>query len=529
MKHAQGAVCKSRDGSHIVAVYNYYGDVFSSPSPDMGGLERLAHVSYFKGGIQKSVDYFKLKGNTQIPETINENKIIENTGKYITIVNTGYKQEKDYLDKAKKSQGKESKGELFEKRVIKYEPQIGKQITPFIFKREDLEKVDKRYNIEYQIVNLPKTQLGEIIDFARADIFAFCGEKVGPYLDNSNRIKIVNEIEAKTKIIRITPSQYLRGGKQWFTPECLLEANIDFSKGCLTGIAPMGIWRIEGDFTYNLFSQPYAECEYCYAEKKHKNFLKTIYKFDPKILEEELRGKAKLSFKYPKQEIGSLVKIVRFGKRTETWTPFTQNEFIGTLEVFARTGTSAIIPTKFLPYIPEVADLSKRTKSTLLYSVGEFEEFEPGTLNWRASNQFRLDQALKYREAGVNADLYMMILGHHSPSERDLEILKFADFGNRIPIQLLPMRFDSKSLVKKMSGDKWEELIGKGKVNPNRLFPEIYDYQGSYVSKGNALLLKRFDPFWINLVKSSNGKIRICHHDDEKVYCGRCFQDKEKD
>ncbi|MFA5953215.1 MAG: hypothetical protein WC812_01350 [Candidatus Pacearchaeota archaeon] len=35
---------------------------------------------------------------------------------------------------------------------------------------------------------------------------------------------------------------------------------------------------------------------------------------------------------------------------------------------------------------------------------------------------------------------------------------------------------------------------------------------------------KTIHPFWLNLIKNNNGRIRICHHDDELVYCGGCFQ-----
>jgi hypothetical protein len=71
-----------------------------------------------------------------------------------------------------------------------------------------------------------------------------------------------------------------------------------------------------------------------------------------------------------------------------------------------------------------------------------------------------------------------------------------------------------------MTGDKLEILLSRQKP-----FPGITSFEGSYVKKGKLFLLKKFDPFWTNLVKNSHGKVRICHHEDEHVYCGRCFQE----
>ena len=72
--------------------------------------------------------------------------------------------------------------------------------------------------------------------------------------------------------------------------------------------------------------------------------------------------------------------------------------------------------------------------------------------------------------------------------------------------------------MRKITGDEPAGLISKQKeFNKTK-------YGGSYVLKGQSYLLKTFDPFWTNLVKNSKGKIRICHHNDNEVYCGRCFQ-----
>jgi hypothetical protein len=474
-----GAICQS-EGRTYLAVYNFQHDIYSLPSADMHGLERIAHVSYSKGAKKGGIDYFQLTEDRKPEELVRVNKTITTFG-------NGF-----LISPLKKN---------------KREP----------IPNSNLNQVDKKYDIQYQLKILPPFIEKEILGFARSDIFAFCKESIAKDLRGPQK-RITKKIHPKTEIKRITPTQYLWGGKQWFIPQCILEANIDFGQGCISGFVPIdNSWSFDGEYFHNLFAMPSGECEYCYAERQHKSFAKTIYKFDKQQLKEELLGGARLGYN-DKTTLGKPVEILRFGKRTESWTPFTQEQFIETLETCAETGTRGIIPTKFLPYSKEVANLLKKTNSTLLYSIG-FDEIEPGACMWGAENKFRLEQALKYKEAGVNSNLYLLIIGHHPPSQREMQILEFADFGRKIPIQLLPLRFQNKTLAEKMTREDFKDLISK----QEDLFEEKL-YRGTYVKERQSILLKRFDPFWLNLAKNSEGSIRICHHNDKQVYCGRCFQ-----
>jgi hypothetical protein len=479
-----GAICKSQ-GRTYLAIYSHYSDIFTLPSADMSGLERIAHVSYSKGGNNGGIDYFQLTEDRNPEEVMRVNKTIERCQEGLNI-----------------SPAREEKKANFEIGNISY---------------QRLKGVDKLYDIQYQLKTLPPMIEQEVLSFAQVDILTFCDNEVAKNPRGTKR-SIVRKIHAKTQIKIINPFQYLRGGKQWFVPECMNEANIDFGQGCITGFVPIdNSWKFDGEYFHNLFSMPSGECEYCYAERQHRSFPKTIYKFDKQQLKEELLGGAKLGFQ-DETPLGRPVGILRFGKRTESWTPFTEEQFIGTLEACVETGTHCIIPTKFLPYSKEIADLLKKTNSSLLYSIG-WDEIEKGACMWGTNNQWRLDQALKYKQAGVNSNIYFLIIGHHPPSERETNILNFADFGRKLPIQLLPLRFQGKELMTKLTGDEWNNLISK----QGDLFEE-QPYRGSYVKERQAILLKKFDPFWTNLAKNSEGRIRICHHNDKKVYCGRCFQ-----
>ncbi len=515
MRRFPGAVCQSHNRRYL-AVYSFQHDVLVLPNPDMHGLERIAHVSYSMGNRKGGIDYFQLTEDRNSEEVIRVNKTIKKDGKRLIIspVKMEGRSRRFKRSLEIESDVGEIQYELDGKEIFIPKSEPGNDIS---LSRARLRSVNQRYDMQYEFVKLPPAIEQEVLDFARADVLAFCGDKIAKN-NRGMKKETVDKISAKTKMERINPWKYLRGGKQWFIPQCLLEANIDFGQGCISGFVPVdNSWSFDGEYFHNLFSMPSGECDYCYAERQHRSFSKTLFKFDAQQIKKELLGDARLSFEEPDKPLGRPVKILRFGKRVESWTPFTQEEFIKTLEICAETGTRGIIPTKFLPYSPETTKLLKKTKSSVLYSIG-FDEVEHGACMWGANNRFRLEQALKYRQAGVNSNIYLLTIGHLPPSQREMDVLEFADYGKRIPIQLLPVRFKGRELIKKLTEDRWDNLISKQKSF------EEQPYGGSYTKERQSILLKDFDPFWLNLVKNSNGRIRICHHNDEHVYCGGCFQ-----
>lgn len=487
MRKFPGALCKGRDGRTYVAVYNYQHDVYTRPSANMKGLERLAHVTYSKGNEKGGIDYFLIAKGRNPEEVARIKKDIQ------------FKKESSVI-------------------IVREDKKAGKKQEKMVFPN-NLPFVDNSYDIQEEILSLPQEIKDELYAFSRMDIMAFCGFNFAKNIRGPRR-DIVDRITPKTRLRKINPEKVLRGGKQWFVPQCILTANIDFGLGCISGFVPEEGAFFDGEFFNGFFSMPTGECSYCYSQRQHKSFPKTVYQFDKQRLLDELKGNCRLEYN-SKETHGRQVDVLRFGKRTESWTPFTHDEFMQTLAACAVTGTRLVIPTKFLPYLPEVASLLKRTNSVLLYSIG-WDELEQGAVMQGKTNRYRVEQLKRYREDGVNAIPYLMIHAHLPPGHRERAIL---DLG--YPIQLLPLRTKGRKQTKELTGERWEDLV----YNKPQGLLDFNDRAniGTHVRLGQSTILPkvtRIHSFWQNLVRDNNRRIRMCHHDDEYVLCGGCFQSK---
>jgi hypothetical protein len=328
--------------------------------------------------------------------------------------------------------------------------------------RRWIKGVDKRQDVQYEVImGAPQ----ELLDLTKEDIRQFIRtKKKNPPAKNpqGSRVEYHNKLVPKTKIKYINPwkGRIATTGKHEFVPECGNVANWDPAKGCITSLI-----GIEDELSFGLqevrgiYVAPWRECDICYAENKHKSFLKTIYKQDTEQLEKELRGAACLTTGSDKP-YGKPIKRLRFGKRTEAASKFTRPQFLQVLEVCAKTGTQGIIPTKFLEYNPEVLKLLKETNSVVLFDRG-WNEYEKGACSFGCTNEWRFEQAIKYGEAGVNSAIYLLIAdATKGPTSRDLKILKSIEKYRRnfIGAQVLPVRYKSKPLAKCMAGIEWDHV-----------------------------------------------------------------------
>lgn len=489
MKKPCGIYIGQNDRTYL-AVYNYQHDVSTLLPPEFRSAERVLRLSYSKGGKKGGVDVFLLKdGLPDVSEIARIKKRISMEGEDFRI---------------------EQDGNIWS------------------LEMRHPRDVDEAYDIQHQIVS----GLGDIGEeasaLARADVRYFCGEE---YAKNRRGPKkeYVQRIIPVTKLERFRPERVLTGGKAEFVPQCFLEANIDFMDGCLTSWIPGENPSFDGETFTDYFAYPWGDCDYCYAGRKHRSFPKTFYEFDQQRLLEDLRGGARLKFG-SEEKIGRPIDVLRFGKRTEPWTPFTSDEFFQTLEAMLVIGTKGVITTKFLPFFPEVAELLRKTKSTLLYSMGP-NEIELGAVEYGCDNEFRLEQAKKYREAGVNSALYLLFHPIFPPTEENLELINFAR-ENRIPLQILPMRLINRDLAQKVISpfvdsrirSIWDLLKDTDDPTQTSAFP-VTSYENSYYHQSGVLIPKisGMHQYWIDLVGRNNGKIRMCHHDEDLTFCGGCF------
>ncbi len=462
-----GRLYKGEKGTYL-ALYNHYTDIWMAcPDSLEGKADKIGHVRYGWGGYTRGIDVFKLRSELEIPE-------------------------------------------------INLQPTIG-------LPKGNLTGVDQRQEVHYEILsNSPS----EVWDIVRGDIREFviskdknrpANKKIGT---NMKRVSVLTPI-TEIKLINPWKGRILTPGKHEFVRQCGNYANIDFTKGCVTSLVSS-----EGhllDLTHNeargVYVAPWRECDYCYAQNKHKPALKTVYKFDWNWLKEELLGAACLKTGSD-EPFGRKVERLRFGKRTEAASSLTLPQFTKTLEICAETGTRGVIPTKFLEHDPEVAKLLKRTDSVVLYSIG-WDEFEKGAVSWGCSNDWRLEQAVKYGEAGVKTAVYLMIADPvKDPNGRDHKIINFTERHkeNLVGVQLLPMRFKAKVLSSGMGSIHWDDA-----KSDKGLLALVDSHVGAFEVVGGELNPKEFNPFWLELIGDNKGFYRMCHHTNEHVWCGGCF------
>jgi hypothetical protein len=475
MKFSGGA-WEGANGREYIATYNYHHDVYNCPGQ---GILPVAHFSYTRGNKQGGGDIFlKEHLSDEAENVIKINKEIKVAPKTCII--------------SQKGSTRRLKGDFLELQV------------------------PRKYDVQIEIErNLPEETAKEILLATYADIAYFCREDIAKN-HRGHKVEYVDKIIPKTAVKEVEPQKLLDGGKQWFVPSCLLEANIDFGKGCSTSFIPGDNSSFDGKHFTNWFFAPWGECSYpCYATRMHKSFPKTKHKIDSNKLEKLLLGDFCPGFE-SKEPLGRPVNILRFGKRTESWNSLFQDSFIETLEIMTKTGTRGVIPTKSLPFDKEIVGLLKKTDSVLLYGIG-FDDFEKGAVINGCANDWRLEQMTRYSQEGVRAYPYLHILADALPTQRDMDIINLG-----FPTQLLPLRFKDKKTCYEISGRNWDELKLMAK---QKYFKEFaLDTVGHEVEK--KWTRSFVHPEWQKIIGDNNREIRMCHHNSSKTYCGGCFQGK---
>jgi len=466
-------------GEHgnYLALYNYHPDVYIL-APENSGTNHIAHASYEYGRRTGAVDLYQLNHDSNYSKVAKIVTVIESKGRGYSIrKNTQRTQETGFTNSIQ------------------------------------MKNAQRMHNVDWQILNLDPKIREDIIDPTLADILFFC-KGVEAKKIRDTKTEIVDRIIPRTKVKYITPIRMLTPGKQEFVPSCILEANIDFGQGCVSSLIQGQNPSFDGENFIDYWISQWGECAYCYAQQRHKNFIKTLYKFDKQRLIEELKGGFILELE-SKKTLGRPVEVLRFGKRTESYSEFTRNSFIGTLEACTETGTRTIIPTKFLVYNKEISRLVKKTDSIILFSVTRRDEFEKGALAQGCGNEQRLERAIRYHEDGTNTIIYLGVANPLKLSKEDWRIIKLGK-KRGIKVQVLPIRYKRKDVMRAMNEIEWDYA----KDNPDLFRKEA----GTYYHEGNQCIprIDSMDAKLISMIGDNKGNVCMCHHDDKQTYCGGC-------
>lgn len=469
-------------GNQYLAIYNHHKDICVAAPPSIrGGSRRVAHIAYSEGGKRSGIDLFLLDNP------------VRSLGARVK---------------------KTSKGD----RTVFVTTQIPEIEFVKSLEGQGSMNSDRRYDIGYEV--LPGTP-EELFGLVRADIERYCKRDAKT---QEGGINFVQQIVPVTTLQADTFSYVLTSGKQDFTPQCLFEGNIDFSQGCITSWLPQKGASFDGDTFRGFFLDPFSECGYCYAGPKHKSFPKNMIEIDFDRLKWELRGAFRPSFE--EGAYGKYLKVLRAGKRTEVASDYTLSKLMLTLEACADTGTRMILPTKMARFSSGLAELLKKSDSVILPSIG-IDELEVGACAHGCTNEWRLEQAVKFAEAGVRTVPYMLVVNPSAePTKRDQELLKFFNSRKNVfaGVQILPMRFGSKELCLDCTGYQWDFL--KSRLDQQKESFEPFEGQelvGSFVRETSGLLPNKLHNDWLSLVGKNHGFYRMCHHTSSETYCGSCF------
>ena len=324
---------------------------------------------------------------------------------------------------------------------------------------------------------------------------------------------------------------------------CLCRYNIDLARACIAQV-PVELLSevVENDGFYNegylgkykAMGLTNKKCIYCYGRSINGNSRSRI-----------VTDKTFESFEKYRP------KIVRLSKLTESGHPFYYENLIMLLNVCEEYQSEVIFPTKMMPFglegaiettnfsrdnintVEEIskkvdmmtgekmAGLLKRVGGVLSYSIGyDRFEIEPGVNSQGFTNDWRLVQAERYFNKGVNTTLTVVCdptqsidenVGRGSGIEKAIDLWRSAG----IPLRLIPLRTYGRKVAGLMNSQSWDEM---NSVCPgNRL---LFSDNGSVEQRIYKKDGKHFNPYKMHddfsyLIR--NG-VKVCGNIGEKNF-----------
>ncbi|MEK6886136.1 MAG: hypothetical protein AABX17_04175 [Nanoarchaeota archaeon] len=364
--------------------------------------------------------------------------------------------------------------------------------------------VEERYGVQFQIINEFRDLTRTLKRVTITDVYEHMKGKKDPKVKGTAcLVDFVDEIPFVNAPIFAGHAEIDPEGKQTFYPNCVLDINLDIAKWCKSGISPEG--KI----------MPWGACVYCYASFKHTGY-PYAFNVDKDILIEQIK-EARIA----REKLGLPTRYLRLGKRTEFGIPEFREQLVATLEACLAEGISAVFPTKYLKFDKEIADLLRRTNSSLLPTQGD-DGHQMGAVMHGCTTDYIFEQGILFQEAGVRVTPYVLV----NPLEKDggevfgknLRRVEKA-FGK---FQILPIVTRRVEIANRVLGGSLD-LVGKQQKN---LFGNS---TGGYeIGTGRRGIPVYVHPSLQNRIGDNNGNIRLCLHNSCISGCGKCFLPKEK-
>ncbi|MBW3019646.1 hypothetical protein KY329_05710 [Candidatus Woesearchaeota archaeon] len=383
-------------------------------------------------------------------------------------------------------------------------------------------EIDKQYNIS--CVYVDSDLATKLILAQRHDIARFCRGKPAKVQDTTAHYVCVDEVPLDPGFSLITPGQHavIKEGKGRFESTCIIDIGFDGSIGCLSNTTPEGTYETTG------------KCSYCYAHQSGPCFSDTLFDIDEGWLKERLEQKI--------EEMNLKGRIYfRLGQTTEThipkafrkWPGFRDNLSL-VLRVLAESDHDfrCAMPTKTPEFDEKLAELLKAANVSMLTSIA-YEDLEKGMVRHGFTVEKRLEEAWKFREEGVNSNIYIATDITRAREFMQPEAKRAEQFAKEreIPIQFLDIRVTRKSDAQRITGSKWEDLpqLKRNHSHKASLFnSDDAPEEPRWGQTGQSYLRANVThPDWLKLVKKNRGNTRLCSTHVRKCErrCGKCFMD----
>jgi hypothetical protein len=295
-----------------------------------------------------------------------------------------------------------------------------------------------------------------------------------------------------------------RNEKGGYDDICLCDYNIDLSPGCISNTHCGTKKR----------SATRHNCTYCYARRTNYHEAKP-YAHDKSIL----KG-------IENDIIENKIKYIRLGKKVECGNKENRSLLLKILEIGGKHDVQFIFPTKYLEFNKIVGKLLKETNSVVGFSIGA-DIYEDGACSYGCNNKFRLNQAKKYLDYGINTTLKIVTDVTVCPEEAQrsgwFAWKAFKEFpGDRI--EILPVRIKAKKFAHDATGESWDMLQSPKQGENFFDFMNVKRDRPRYVMEQDitVLIANYFNEYYDDIIK----RRQICGHigspENGTVFCDMC-------